>query len=240
MSTVSLSQIPSIFLNPDPDTGIDIHTIDLAREPPESFLLYGPEDGSMLAIAWEPSSGHSGIERADSNLDESKMTGPKGGNDDGDNESVFLLSLTFHRERDTVEKIRSSSDLSPIDQIYAIDKVRSSITGPPNGRLARARAALQARVAPSQKIQELLKVSDAAGGMRCFLHKEKDKVGNLVADHVLEIHWNHPARFSIQVDVVHRLIHAISQAEIEDVRQLNVSQLLDYTQSTFGSREASL
>jgi hypothetical protein len=95
MSTVSLSQIPSIFLNPDPDTGIDIHTIDLAREPPESFLLYGPEDGSMLAIAWDSSSGYYGTDPNDPDASDSKITDPDSGNGDGDDGSVFLLSLNF-------------------------------------------------------------------------------------------------------------------------------------------------
>lgn len=90
-----------------------------------------------------------------------------------------------------------------------------------------------------KRIRELLEVSDAAGGRRCFLNKDKDKVGNLIADHILEVYWNHPERFGIQVDVVHRLIHAIFQAKIEDVRQLNVSQLLDYAQSAFESGEWS-
>jgi hypothetical protein len=243
MSTVSLSQIPSIFLNPDPDTGIDIHTIDLAREPPESFLLYGPEDGSMLAIAWDSSSGYYGTDPNDPDASDSKITDPDSGNGDGDDGSVFLLSLNFEPSKqsgDGVEEIRSSSDLSTADQITAIDKVKTSITGPFSDQLARAPVALQAREELLQRIRELLKDSSAAEGRRCFLNKDRDEAGNLVADRVLEAYWNHPARFSIQVDVIHRLLHAISQAEVEDVRQLNVSQLLDYTQSVFGSREASL
>jgi hypothetical protein len=243
MSTVSLSQIPSVFLNPDPDTGIDIHTIDLAREPPESFSLYGPEDGSMLAIAWDSLSGYYGTDPNDPDASDSKVTGPDGGNnEDGDDGSVFLMSLNFEpseRGRDEGEEIRSSSDLSTADQITAIDKVMTSMTRPLGDQLARARVALQARVALVQRIRELLEVSDAAGGRRCFFDKVKDKAGNLVADHILEVHWNHPERFGIQVDVVHRLIHAISQTEIKDVRQLNVSQLLDYTQSAFESGVAS-
>lgn len=242
MSTVSLSQIPSVFLNPDPDTGIDIHTIDLAREPPESFSLYGPEDGSMLAIAWDSLSGYYGTDPNDPDASDSKVTGPDGGNDeDGDDGSVFLLSLNFETSeqgRDKIEEIRNSSDLSTADQITAIDKVKTFTTGPLSDQLARARVALQAREALLQRIRELLKVSDATGGKRCFLNKEEDQAGNGVADRVLEVYWNHPERFSIQVDVVHRLIHAISQAEIKDVRQLNVSQLLDYTQLTFESEES--
>ncbi|KAG7528971.1 hypothetical protein FFLO_05870 [Filobasidium floriforme] len=243
MSTVSLSQIPSVFLNPDPDTGIDIHAIDLAGEHPESFSIYGPEDGSMLAIAWDSLYGYDGTETVDPNADNSKMTGPNGENDDdGDDGSVFLMSLNFQPSeggRDGYEEIRSSSDLPTADQICAIDKVKTFTTGPLSDQLACARVALQAREALLQRIRELLEVSDAAEGRRCFFNKEKDGVGNLVADHVLEVHWNHPERFSIQVDVVHRLIHAICRAEIENVRQLNVSQLLDYTQSTFESGDAS-
>lgn len=243
MSTVSLSQVPSVFLNPDPDTGVDIHTIDLSREPPDSFSLYGPEDGSMLAIAWESSSGYYGMDPNDPDVSDSKITDPDSGNDDGDDGSVFLLSLNLQpseQSGDRVEQIKSSSDLSPTDQITAIDKVKTSITGSVSDQLTRARAALQAREALLQRIRERLEVSDAAGGRQCFLNKKEDKAGNLVADYVLEVHWDHPERFGIQVDVVHRLIHAISQAKVEDVRQLNVSQLLDYTQSAFGSREASL
>jgi hypothetical protein len=197
----------------------------------------------MLAIAWDSSYGYYGTETLDPNADKSKITDPNGEiGDDGDDESVFLLSLNFQpseQGRDWVEEIKSSSDLSTTDQITAIDKVKTSITGPVNDQLARARVALQAREALLQRIRELLKVSDAAEGRRCFLNKDKDEVGNLVADFVLEVHWNYPKRFSIQVDVVHRLIHAICQAEVEDVRQLNVSQLLDFTQSTFESGEAS-
>jgi hypothetical protein len=244
MSTVSLSQIPSVFLNPDPDTGIDIHTIDLAREPPESFSLYGPEDGSMLAIAWDSLSGYYGTDPNDPDASDSKVTGPDGGNDeDGDDGSVFLLSLNFEPSKqngDRVEEIRSSSDLSTADQITAVDKVKTSLTGPLNDQLARARVALQPREALLQKIRELLKDSSAAEGRRSFFNEENDGVGNLVADHVLEVHWNHPKRFGIQIDVVHRLMYAICRAEIENVRQLNVSQLLDYTQAAFGSRGASL
>jgi hypothetical protein len=243
MSTVSLSQISSVFLNPDPDTGIDIYTLDLAREPPEAFSLYGPEDGSMLAIAWSSSSGYYDIQTADTNRYESKVTDSDGeDDDDGDDGSVFLMSLNLQpseQGRDGVKVIKSSSDLSTIDQITAIDKVKTSISGPVSDQLARARVALQAREALLQRIRELLKDSCAAEGRRCFLNENKDKVGNLVADYILEVYWNHSKRFGIQVDVVHRLIHAICRAEIEDVRQLNVSQLLDYTQSTFESGEAS-
>lgn len=197
----------------------------------------------MLAIAWDSSYGYYGTETVDPNADKSKITDPNGEiDDDGDDGSVFLLSLNFkasEQGRDWVEEIKSSSDLSTTDQITAIDKVKTSITGSIGDQLARARVALQAREALLQRIRELLEDSDAAEGRRCFFNKEKDGVGNLVADHVLEVHWNHPERFSIQVDVVHRLIHAISQGEVEDVKQLNVSQLLDYTQTTFESGESS-
>jgi hypothetical protein len=219
MVETDFSQVDSIYSKDE--GGTDITTINFAEQPKEAFSVN--ENGSMITIDWTPSEDWVVVRAIESGNPVSDEThdGPR-----------HLLSLDFRPpEKRKGKAIKSMSHLSPLQQIHAINKVEDSATPLEKARLADARAALQEqRKDLHGEIRDLLADSDPAEGQRCLGQ------GTHIARHV-NGEWTSDRRRPDEEnqDVPFRLIHAIVQAEVPDVRQLDVKGLLQYTRTNFGS-----
>jgi hypothetical protein len=219
MADLSFSQPPSIYSKND--GGTDITTINFAEQPQEAFSVWSDENGSVITIDWIPSDWV--VVSTDESGEPVSNDGP-----------LHLLSLEFFPpERRKGKAVESTSDLSPLQQIHAIDKVKASATGDDRLRLVKARAELQAaRTDLHREIRDLLADSDPAEGQRCFGLGASDHI----AKHVNGV-WTSDRGRPAEEDlgIPFRLIHAVVRAKVPDVRQLDVMGLLQYTRDNFGS-----
>ncbi|KAG7528970.1 hypothetical protein FFLO_05869 [Filobasidium floriforme] len=209
MSNVDFTQLEgSIY--PKEVGGIDITTIDFSKQPEHTFAAYSNDDGTVTGIDWDPAWDTEG---ANASVVETSQPDPSNeSNDEPSPVAVFdIRPVPGETDR---KKIVSMSYLSPLNQIRAIDKVKNSATPLEKARLADARAALQdQRKDLHREIRDLLEDSDPAEGERCLGQ------GTHIGRHVNGEWHRDPRRPSDEdQDILFRLIHAIVQAEVPDVR----------------------
>jgi hypothetical protein len=231
MSNVDFSQLRGSIYSKEVG-GIDITTIDFSKQPEHTFAAYSNDDGTVTGIDWNPA-----WDTEDANASVVETSQPDPSDESNDEPSpVAVFEIRPVPGEIGRQKIVSMSHLSPLNQIRAIDKSKVSATGELRLRLVEARAALQAaRMDLHEEIRTLLTSSTPADGKRCF-DEDANPAHRRIAQHVWSVFTSDSQlRWNVDVDVPHRLIDAIVQAEVPDVSQLDVKALLQSTRQNTGS-----
>lgn len=231
MSNVDFSQLPGSIYSKEVG-GIDITTIDFSKQPERTFAAYSNGDGTTTGIDWNPVWD---TEDANASVVDTSQPDPSDESDDEPSPVAVFEIRPVPGETDR-KRIVSMSYLSPLNQIRAIDKVKNSATPLEKARLADARAALQEqRKDLRREIRELLADSDPVEGERCCDDGKNADIAKCVYSE-----WDlDPFRPQAEArEIPLRLIHAVVRAEVPDVDQLDVQELLRVTRYSFGRTHA--